>query len=78
MKIALDLKEECRKEIADELFKRNFEISSSSFKTIWVYGLSHIDYSGKTIELNQKGSMKFYSIYLEDIEYFEIHNDKGE
>ena len=75
MRIALDLKENCQTDIFKELEERGFDVTNnSSFGTIWVYGLSHIDYSKGSIELNQAGSMKFYTVYLEDLEYFEIHN----
>ena len=74
MKIALDFKKEVRDEIFKDLVKRGFNATNdSSFETIWVYGLSHIDYSKGRIELNENGSMKFYVILLDDLDYFEIH-----
>ena len=75
MKIALDFKEDCREEYKANLIKRNFEINEGTFHTIWVYGLSHIDYSKGSIELNQTGTMKFFVVLLEDLDFFEIHKD---
>ena len=76
MKIALDFKESCKQEIVEKMIKRNFDVTdNSSFGTVWVYGLSHIDYSKGRIELNQSGSMKFFVILLEDLDYFEIYSE---
>lgn len=77
LKIALDLKKDMKEYIKENLSKRNFNFTdNSSFGTIWIYDVSHIDFSGKSIEICQQGNSKFYDIYLEDIEYFEIHNQE--
>lgn len=74
MKISLDFKKDFKDYYLKELEKRNFEIQSeTSFGNVWVYGLSHIDYSKNHIELNQEGTMQFIVILLEDLDYFEIH-----
>lgn len=77
LKIALDIKEDMKDYIKNELDKRGFDYTDeSSFGTIWVFGLSHIDFSNKSIELCQNGSLKFYDVYLEDIKYFEIYSEE--
>ena len=76
MKIALDfINNDVKKEIMAALETRNFDISEGSFGTVWVYGLAHVDYSKNLIELCQKGSLKFYDILLEDLDYFEVWED---
>ena len=77
MKISLDFKDNETKEyVKAELIKRNFEISEGSFGTVWVYGLSHVDFARKFIELCQSGSLKFYDVLLEDLDYFEVLEEK--
>ena len=77
MKIALDFKDNETKEyVKAELIKRNFEIGEGSFGTVWVYGLSHVDFARKFIELCQSGSLKFYDVLLEDLDYFEVWEEK--
>ena len=77
MKISLDFtNNEVKEYYKERLTKRNFENSEGSFGTVWVYGLSHIDYGRKTIELCQAGSMKFCNILLEDLDYFEVWEEK--
>lgn len=81
MKIALDLKQEHKAMIVKDLINGGNEISSSSFNTIWVYKLSSISCCKNIITLNfkdEKGMFRMYNIDLEDIEYYEIHIDKGE
>ena len=74
MKISLDFKKDCKDYYLKELEKRGFDIESeTSFGNVWVYGLSHIDYIKDRIQLNQDGSMQFFVILLDDLEYIEIH-----
>lgn len=75
MKIALNLKKEHKEIIVKELLARNFEISSSSFNDIWVYGLTVINGSEDEITIEQKNYTS-YKIKKDDIEYFEIHLER--
>ena len=81
MKIALNFKYH-KEEIIKELEKRNFEMSSSSMGCIWVYGIRVINYldltdrDGFKITLEREKDFEQYSIYLEDLEYFEIHSEE--
>lgn len=77
IKIALDLQDDMKDYIIENLKKRGFDVTdNSSFGTVWVYGLSHIDYSANGIEICKFGSMQFYDILLEDVKYFEIHPEE--
>lgn len=77
MRIALQIKKDYFEEIKTALQKRGFKTSeTSNYYTIWVYGLDFIDWCNKSIDIRQKGSIQFYNIYLEDLEYFEIEEEK--
>lgn len=77
LKMAVEFKQK-KDEIIEELKKKDYNVSTSSFNTIWVNDLSSIDYfyrNGLKIRLN-KNKIDYKSaieINLEDIEYFEIH-----
>ena len=80
-KIAIEFRQR-KDEIVEELKKKDYEISNSSnLNIIWVNDLSSIDYlykdlDGFKIRLN-KNKIDYRNaveIYLEDIEYFEIHS----
>lgn len=66
----------------NELKKRDFKLDINSFGTLWVYDIKVINYmdltdtDGFKITLENANNLLNYSIYLEDIKYFEIHNDK--
>lgn len=74
IRIALDLKEDVTEYIKRGLSKKGFKISINDAGTLWVYDIGHIDYSGETIRICHNKSFEFYDIYLDDIYYFEIHN----
>lgn len=74
IKIALDLKEEATEYIKKELTKKGFKFSINGFGTLWIYDIGHVDYSGESIRVCHNKSFEYYDIYLEDIYYFEIHN----
>ena len=77
LKIALDFVDNKTKEdVKTNLIKRNFEVSEGSFGTLWVYDLEHVDYSKNNIELVQKYGMKFVVVLLEDLDYFEVWEEK--
>ena len=78
MKIALDFKYH-KEDYIKELKQKGFEFDENSFKTIWVYNLNVINYidltsrDGFKINIQKEKDFKDISIYLEDLEYFEIH-----
>lgn len=80
MRIAIDFKNR-KEEYKRELEKRDFHIYESSMGSVWVDDLNVITYmdltdrDGFKIRLENKVNLQDYSIYLEDIEYFEIHKD---
>lgn len=77
MKIALEFNnKEIRKDIITELEERGFNISENTFGTIWVYRIDNIDFEDNIISLNQKSSIKYCSIKIDDLRYFEIKEDK--
>jgi hypothetical protein len=65
-----------------ELKKRGFNLSYSSMGTLWVYDINVIRYNDLTdsdgfkITLENSKDFNDYSIYLEDLEYFEIHKEQ--
>ena len=79
MRISIDFKNYV-KQYEEELKKREFEIYYGSTGNMWVDNINVVCYSdladrdGFKITLENKTNLKQYSIYLEDIEYFEIHS----
>ena len=75
MKIAIEFKDEATKEkILHQL--RDWEVSYSSLGSVWIYNLKVVhNYGGKNITLERILDFKTFKISLEDIEYFEVHNN---
>lgn len=77
MKIAIDFKYH-KEDYIKELEQKGFKIDTNSFGTTWVYNINVISYldltdrDGFKIKL-ENNSLKDIEIYLEDINYFEIH-----
>lgn len=78
MKIALELKEERKQEIIDNLNKRGYEVDTNSCGCVWVYGIKNIHnpYNKEALVLENGKSMISAEIKLEDIKYFEIHSQE--
>lgn len=77
MKIALELKEENRDKIIDNLIKHDYDIDTRNLGCIWIYGIKNIHnpYNSKGLTL-EIGKMTSVTIDLDDIKYFEIHCQK--
>ena len=78
MKIALELKEERKQEIIERLIKKGYDVNTNSCDCIWVYGIGNIHnpYENKNELVLENGKAIISArIPMEDIKYFEIHND---
>ena len=81
LKIAIQFKEDENQLtfILHTLNIRNFEISGTSNKyTFWIYNLKNVQFFGNYIQIEKEDD--FYSstkIYLDNIEYFEIHSEES-
>ena len=80
IKIAIELKKDSREKVINELIRKDYEIGYSSFYyTIWVYDLGNIRFDNvnkNSIILENGKTMVGIRINFNDIEYFEIHNQK--
>lgn len=73
LKIALEIKKEVQDVVINDLKKRNYRVDTSSFNTNWIYDLINIRY-GKDSLVLENGNLISYNIKLDDLDYFEIHN----
>ena len=75
IKIAIEIKEDRKEIIREELKKRNYDIDIVSFNTTWVYDLKNVRYENNYIFL-ENGSFYTYKLDLKDVDYFEIHKQE--
>ena len=75
IKIALEIKEDRKEIIREDLKKRNYDIDIVSFNTTWVYDLTNVRYEKGFISL-ENNTFYSYRIDLNDLDYFEIHKQE--
>ena len=78
MKMAIEFKEDDQQLtfILHTLNIRNFKIGETSHKyTFWIYNLKNIQFFGNYIQIEKENDFNITKIYLDNIEYFEIHKE---
>jgi len=75
IKIAIEIKEDRKEIIREQLKKRNYDVDGVSFNTTWVYGLTNVRYENNCIFL-ENGTFYTYKLELKDIDYFEVHKQE--